>query len=241
MSVMKLPLTLLFALMTAAICVSAQVPDKFTNLQVLPKDIPKPELMNLMRSFSFSLGARCVSCHVGKDNGSLDGMDFAADDKDTKKTARDMLRMVAKINADYIPKSARVECVTCHRGISKPRTLQAALSEELEKKDLAAAIALYRDLRKQYYGGAQYDFSETSLNLLAESLGRQHKVKEAAAFMELNAENTALTRWGKNLLAMAHRANGETAKATADFQKIVDENPNDAWAKQQLTELKSPK
>jgi tetratricopeptide (TPR) repeat protein len=216
------------------------VPDKFTNLQVLPKDISKPELMNIMRGFSFSVGARCVDCHVGTDTPSLEGVNFTADDKETKKTARQMLRMVAAINKDFVP-NGRVECATCHHGLRKPRTLQAALSEELEKKDLAAAIALYRDLKKQYYGGAQYDFSETSLNLLVESLGRQHKIKEAAAFMELNAENTTLTRWGNSLLAMSHRANGETDKAIADFQKIVDANPGDAWAKQQLDELKSGK
>jgi tetratricopeptide (TPR) repeat protein len=219
---------------------SGQVPDKFTNLQVLPKDISKPELMNIMRGFSFSVGARCVDCHVGKDTPSLEGVNFTADDKETKKTARQMLRMVAAINNDFVP-NGRVECGTCHHGLRKPRTLQAALTEELEKKDLAAAIALYRDLKKQYYGGAQYDFSETGLNLLAESLGRQRKTKEAAAFMELNAESTALTGWGKNLLAMAHKANGETDKAIADFQKIVDANPNDAWAKQQLEQLKGAK
>jgi tetratricopeptide (TPR) repeat protein len=233
-------------LLLVAVGATAQVPDKFTNLQVLPKDIAKPELMNIMRGFSFSLGARCVDCHVGKDSPSLEGVDFKADDKETKKTAREMLRMVAAINKDYVGKlpsasAARVECVTCHHGLRKPRTLQAALGEELEKKDLAAAIALYHDLRKQYYGGDQYDFTETSLNLLVESLGRQHKIKEAAAFMELNAENTTLTRWGRSLIAMAHKANGETEKAIADFQKIVDANPGDAWAKQQLEELKTAK
>src|SRR5262249_19017992 len=118
---------------------------------------------------------------------------------------------------------------------------QAVLREELERKDLVSTIALYRKLRKLYYGGGQYDFTETSLNLLAESLGRQGKTKEAAAIMELNAENATLTGWGKNLLAMAHQANGETDKAIADFEKIVDANPNDAWAKGQLEELKKTK
>jgi hypothetical protein len=33
---------------------------------------------------------------------------------------------------------------------------------------------------------------------------------------------------------MAHKANGETDKAIVDFQKIVDANPNDVWAKGQL-------
>ena len=229
-----------------AVAGEAQIPEKFTNLQVLPKDISRQELATVMRGFSFSLGARCVTCHVGPDSPTLEGVDFAADEKETKKAARAMLRMVAVINRDYVgkldqPSSVRVECVTCHRGLSKPRTLQAVLAEELEKKDLQAAIALYRDLKKQYYGGAQYDFSETSLNLLTETLFRQQKNKEAAALMELNAGTNDLSRWGKNLLAMAHRANGETEKAIADFQKIVESNPNDSWARQQLEELKKGK
>ena len=236
-----------FSLLLAfTVCATAQVPDKFTNLQVIPKDIAKPALMGMMRGFSFSLGARCVDCHVGKDTPNLEGVDFAADDKETKKTARAMLRMVAAINNDYVSKltpasGTRVDCTTCHHGLKKPRTLQAVLTEELEKKDLTAAIALYRDAKKQYYGGAQYDFTEASLNQLTESLLQQRKTKEAAAFMELNAENTTTTRWGKNLLAMAHKANGETDKAIADFQKIVEANPNDAWAKGQLEELKGGK
>ena len=234
-------------LLLLAVSASAQVPDKFTNLQVLPKDVSKADLVNTMRGFAFSLGVRCADCHVEKDApGQPQGSRFALDDKETKRTARQMLRMVAAINHDYVGKlpvaaPVQVECFTCHRGIRKPRTLQAVLAEELEKKDLASAIALYRDLRKQYYGGAQYDFSETSLNLLCESLGRQGKIKEAAAFMELNQENTALSGWGLNLLAMAHRANGETDKAIADFTKIVAANPDDKWAKQQLDELKSGK
>jgi len=29
----------------------AQIPDKFTNLKVLPKDTPKPELVKIMRQY----------------------------------------------------------------------------------------------------------------------------------------------------------------------------------------------
>ncbi len=223
----------------------AQFPDKFTNLQVLPKDISRQELTQIMRGFSFSLGTRCVGCHAGKDTPSLSEVDFASDEKDTKKTARAMLKMTAAINADYVSKlgkdaPAKVECVTCHRGISKPRTLQAVVREELDKNGLPAAVALYRDLKKKYFGGAQYDFTETSLNLLTESLPKG-MTKEAAAFMELNAETATLSGWGLNLLAMAHKANGETEKAIAEFTKIVEKNPNDKWAKGQLDELTNKK
>src|SRR3954451_8811991 len=92
----------------------AQMPDKFTNLQVLPKDISKKDLMAIMRSFSFSLGVRCEHCHVQT---PYKKTDFPLDDKDEKKTARLMLRMVTSINGDYMsnvgkPSPVKVECVT---------------------------------------------------------------------------------------------------------------------------------
>ncbi len=37
---------------------AAQIPDKFTNLKVLPKDISKGELVGIMRAFSGALGVR---------------------------------------------------------------------------------------------------------------------------------------------------------------------------------------
>jgi tetratricopeptide (TPR) repeat protein len=231
-------------LMLLAVPAGAQVPEKFTNLQVLPKTTSRADLEQIMRGFSFALGVRCDYCHAAKD-GKVDSKDFALDDKETKRTARVMLRMVAAINADYIGKlegkpAIEVACVTCHRGLSRPQTLQAMLAETLEKKDIPSAIALYRDLKKEYYGGAQYDFSETSLNLLTESLLGKAKTKEAAAMMELNLEvNSPLSGWGSNLIAMAHRANGETDKAIQDFKKILAADPQNAWVKQQLTELES--
>jgi thioredoxin reductase len=44
--------------------VPGQIPDKFTNLKVLPKDISKQELQSTMRGFAFALGVRCEHCHV---------------------------------------------------------------------------------------------------------------------------------------------------------------------------------
>ena len=44
--------------------VAAQIPDKFENLKVLPKDIPQRELIDVMRGFAGALGFRCHNCHV---------------------------------------------------------------------------------------------------------------------------------------------------------------------------------
>jgi tetratricopeptide (TPR) repeat protein len=241
----KLAMSLSSVLCLAPAAAHAQAPTEFTNLQYFPKTISRDELIGVMRGFSFSLNVRCQYCHAGKDGPNLKDMNFASDEKETKRTARAMLHMVEGINQQYIAKlesrtSNRVECVTCHHRLSKPTTMNAVLADTLEKKNIAAAIALYRDLRNRDYGGGQYDFGETPLNQLTESLLKQHKTKEAAAIMELNVEvNTPPSLWSYNLLAMAHVANKEPEKAKADYRKILEMNPEDAFAKKQLEELNS--
>ena len=225
---------------------SAQMPDKFTNLQIFPKDIQKEKLMSIMRNFSFSLGVRCDYCHAETANHK---MNFAADDKDEKKTARVMLRMVQSINADYIKKlgsqPVQVRCVTCHRGIPIPQPINDVLMATLQKKDVHAAISQYKELKSNHYGGAAYDFTETPLNQLAESLLDEHRGQDAAAVMEMNvAENPKLdphnAGWTYTVLAKAHLEAGEKEKAKADLQRVVEGNPNNKWAKEELEKLSKP-
>jgi hypothetical protein len=221
------------------------VPDKFTNLQTLPKNISREDLVQDMRGFAFALDANCDTCHVHKDAAHPDVMDFASDEKAAKRTARTMIRMTEDINRNYIDAGTtkpvtRVECFTCHRGAVNPRTLQAVLSEALAKDGTDSAVSLYRKLRKENYGNGQYDFSEKSLNLLSESLLRQKKAKEAAAMMELNAEvNAPLSKWGYGCLALSHRANQETQKAELDFEKILELDPDNSWASDELKSIRS--
>jgi tetratricopeptide (TPR) repeat protein len=237
----------LAAVMTVPNAVHAQAPSEFTNLQYFPKTISRDELIGVMRGFSFSLGVRCQYCHDAKEGVAFKDTNFASDQKPTKKTARSMLRMVDTINREYIAKlesgtGNRVECVTCHHGLNKPTTMNAAMAEALETKGIDAAIALYRDLRKRDFGGGQYDFGETPLNVLTESLLKQKKTQAAAAIMELNVEvNSPPSLWAYNLLAMAHKANNEIDKAKADFRKILELNPDDPFAKKQLAELEGVK
>ena len=240
-------LSLTFSLAGSA--ARAQVPEKPANLQYFPKDIPMQKLMGTMRGFSFSLGVRCQHCHVdrGANPDSLDKVDFASDEKESKRTARAMLRMVDAINQEYIAKMGRtapvkVECVTCHHRLTIPKTMNALLAETIEETGIAAALSRYRELRAKSLGEGQYDFGETPLNILTESLLAQKKGAAAAAIMELNTEfNTPPSGWAMSLLAMSHMANKETDKAKADFTKILEKNPHDKWARQQLEQLSSAK
>ncbi len=102
------------------------IPDKFTNLKVLAKDISKDDLVQTMRLFSRSLGVHCDFCHEFKD----ETPDFASDLRDEKMAARNMMKMVHDINQNYMPKAqplpgeekkqTGVNCWTCHRGHKEP-------------------------------------------------------------------------------------------------------------------------
>ena len=65
--------------------VAGQIPDTFENLQVLPTDISRAELVSIMRGFSMALGVRCAYCHPGGSGGSLQGVDFKTDDDADKE------------------------------------------------------------------------------------------------------------------------------------------------------------
>src|SRR5262249_15430360 len=127
-----------------------------------------------IQGFSFALRTRCEHCHVEKTPSSHD-LDFATDDKQEKKTTQTMLKMVDAINQKYIAKIGRtapihMECVTYHRRLIIPKTINTLLTKTIKTKDMEAAVALYRDLRTKALGNGQYDFKETSLNILTESL-----------------------------------------------------------------------
>jgi hypothetical protein len=163
----------------------AQIPDSFTNLQVLPKDISKGELMSTMRGFAGALGVRCIHCHVGDDPNSLDNVDFVSDEREPKKVARAMIQMTQRINTDLLPAIGReshlsVKCVTCHHGVTKPEALDDKLLAIAADKGVEDAASTYRELREQYYGQAAYDFSARTLNNVAETLARQRKDPEGA-------------------------------------------------------------
>ncbi|MGH9788385.1 MAG: hypothetical protein ACRD4U_06760 [Candidatus Acidiferrales bacterium] len=68
------------------------IPDTFSNLQVLPKAITKPELVGIMKGFSLTFDKNCSFCHVATDD--LSEADFSSDEKETKKKARELLRLI---------------------------------------------------------------------------------------------------------------------------------------------------
>ena len=101
-----------------------QIPEHFTNLQVVGKDIPRGALVDIMKQVTSALGVRCEYCHVGGPD--LATIDFPADDRPTKVTARTMMKMLTTINRDLLKGvgdpaiQPKVTCYTCHRGAARP-------------------------------------------------------------------------------------------------------------------------
>ena len=96
----------------------------FHNLQVFPQNITHDELIAAMRGFARGLGVRCDHCHVANPPGSTEQFDFPNDAKPEKRAARQMLKMVRAVNADYLskvnPHRQEVTCWTCHHGQTVP-------------------------------------------------------------------------------------------------------------------------
>jgi hypothetical protein len=89
----------------------------FKNIQMF-KGAPAKRVLLVMNAYTRALGVDCAYCHT------VDQWD--KDDKPTKTTARDMMRMTAAINNDFIKgmksvaAGASVSCSTCHRGQPHP-------------------------------------------------------------------------------------------------------------------------
>ena len=173
--------------------VSLQAPWKGENLQYFPKDISREALTQRMREFSFALGVRCQYCHAGGNGITFEGVSFGSDEKPAKVKARAMLRMVEQINTvalAQLPSRSQprvaVECSTCHRGLAVPKSLQTTLFEVAQAESVPAAIARYRDLRRNALLG-QYNFGEWEINELARRLSESGNVQGAVDVLEMIA------------------------------------------------------
>jgi hypothetical protein len=95
------------------------------NIQVL-KGLPESQLFSEMNFIAASLGVQCGFCHVsqGKDAQGRTNWVWESDEKEEKKRAREMMRMVLTVNkGDFGLSRGQVTCYTCHRGQEHPQNL----------------------------------------------------------------------------------------------------------------------
>ena len=94
--------------------------EAFKNVQVL-KRAPADQWFDTMAFIAGSLGVTCDHCHSSK---------FETDEGNPKKLkAREMMRMVDRINQDQFGGEVVVTCYTCHRGSVKPQGNQIPETE----------------------------------------------------------------------------------------------------------------
>lgn len=223
---------------------AAQIPTTFQNLQHFPRDITREDLVQRMREFSFALGVRCQYCHAGGDGISFDGVKFESDEKVTKQKARYMLKMVGELNDKMltaVPSRAlptvRISCATCHRGSALPRTLEDELARIIAAEGVPAAVAKYRELRRDTMHLGRYNFGEWSMNELGDRLAREGNVDGAIAMFQLNAEFYPKSAEIDLRLGELFVTKGDKERAIASFKAALEKQPNNPRAKQRLEEL----
>lgn len=95
------------------------------NLKVLPQDITRDSLHQLMDNYNIGLGVKCNYCHAQRADDATK-MDFSSDAKPAKEEARFMMRMTNELNKKYFtedstkPVSQQITCMTCHNGKELP-------------------------------------------------------------------------------------------------------------------------
>lgn len=224
----------------------AQIPDEFENLQVIDKAIKKGELIRIMKGFTNALGFRCNNCHVGGSANSLDGMDFTSDEKQEKKTAREMLRMVNMLNSEYISKvfgndktGIKVECVTCHRGQPHPKQIGDVLMSAYNNDGYESAAAVYDSLREQYYGSHTFNFSSGVLTKFAETVSRSGKTEDAIKFLTLNDRYNPGEIRNNMLLGQLYMKIGNKEAAIKSMEQVLKIYPENRRAARMLERFKA--
>lgn len=234
------------ALLAASVTMpaAAQIPQRFENLQVLPRDIPRDTLVAIMRGFTASLGVRCTYCHLEREGGGGGGLNlnFASDSLANKRKARWMLRMTDSLNTRLAGLPARdnpptnVNCLTCHRGMSKPTTIQQVILATTQRQGIDSAIARYRMLREEMASG-RFDFREQPVTDVAQDLAAEGRHDDAIKLLQMlqefypNSVNIDLQ------LAEVYIAKGDRDAGIARLRAVLTKNPNDRRARQRLQQL----
>jgi tetratricopeptide (TPR) repeat protein len=198
---------------------------------------PRQPLPN-MQLIAESLGVQCEFCHSAQ-RGS-------GDREPKKDIARQMMAMTREINARVdaaTPQAtptaaARVDCVTCHRGVTIPKPLGDIVTQTLLKEGGAAAITQYRDLRQKFYGRAAYDFGENTLIAVSQRIANS-KPNDAIDLMKVNIEFYPNSSASYAALAFAYTRKVDDASAIKALEKAVELDPANNVARGQLEQLQS--
>lgn len=221
----------------------AQEEEAPQNLQVLPKGTSREEVIEVMRGFTRALNVRCDFCHA-QDPDNPRRMDFASDKKENKKVARVMMHMAATINQHLLPQTGRshlqqVQCITCHHGLSEPRTLQQELQAAYHKGGIDTTVTRYKTLREQYYGRGTFDFGEPALLYAASDFQQSSDTTAARTLLQLNLNYFPQSAETYAQLAELAGQAGHRDQALAYFQKALDIAPQNGRIRRMMEQMQN--
>ena len=235
---------LMVVLATTPSSARGQASDRPRNLKVLPAELSRDSVVKLMRvEVASGLGVSCSFCH-GAPGVPFDSIDFASDERETKRKAREMMRMVARINGELLPEipgrsspPLRVTCITCHRAAPRPLMLEDTLGTVLTRHGADSLVATYDRLKQRYFGRFAYDFGQRSLNTLAGHLIDQQRPADARRVLELNIREHPEAWDPVYTLAQVLESLGERDLAIAQYQKVLTLFPTHAPSRRRLQAL----
>ena len=221
------------------------------NIQFYPKDITRQALIANMQAFTQALGVTCEHCHDAVAGGPPQNNHMESDVKPPKNVARAMLAMVRDLNAKLpgdvtkvnnkpVAEITRVQCATCHRGVPIPKQLVDIVLETGNAKGAQAAVAQYRDLRKQFYGNQSYDFTDLSLFLAAQRANAAMKPDDAIVYANLNLEFNPTSGRSYQVMSQSYTAKMDNAQAIAMMEKAVGVEPMNMAFQNALNQLRNP-
>jgi tetratricopeptide (TPR) repeat protein len=188
-----------------------------------------------MQEVAQALGVRCEYCHSApRGSGQMEPK---------KDVALAMMAMTRELNAKVqaatgkpANETTRVECVTCHRGVAIPQSLSAIILRTVAEKGGVAAVEQYRDLRKQFYSRATYDFSEEALLEMVQRVV-QGRPDDAIALLRMNLEFNPQSAKTYAMLGFAYTRKVDDASAITNLQKSLELDPTNAMVRGQLEQL----
>lgn len=240
LSAFRFPVAAMLALAVLSVPAAAQ---EMTNLQVLSSDMSRGQVTGIMRGFTSALGVRCSTCHMGEEGQPLNTYDFASDDKVNKVKAREMMRMVQQINQtinalpDRSAGNPTVTCATCHGGARVPQPIGDLIAMTAARSGVEDAATRYQELREQYFGGRQYDFTEGALLGIGNSFLEQENFDAAERFFGLSLGYFEGS-WGGHLgLGQAAEGRGNIDAARMHYGHVLERDPENRVATRALAAL----
>ena len=237
-------LTVVLTVVLPGSVLMAQDTPRYENLQVLPADISRAELIDIMLDNLSGLGLPrrasegCLFCHSGSMDVPSREWDWASDDNPMKEKARAMMAMVQEINGTYLASIERttstdVGCYTCHAARTNPMSLEEVLLREYDEGGVEAVASTYRTLRTRYYAADAYDFRSATLAGLAQSVAGRGAVEDAALIHQLNIDFSADPAAHQGLIRLrmveALDDGGVEAMVTR-YEALKNEHPSAAYS-----------